>query len=485
MNRPMIGRGLLRRSSVTRSHAVRLATALVAVVALGGCATFSPDGGFAGVEQAAKERLGKDVRWARTDADAGAAAARVAELLARPLTAEDAVQVALLNNKGLQAAFFELGIAESDLVQAGRLPNPGFSFGRLARGSEVEIERGIHFNLARLLAMPMLSEMEGRRFERTQRDATQRMLALASETRKAYYSAVAAGETVRYMEQVQRAAEAGAELARRMAKAGNWNKLNQAREQSFYADAALNFVRAKLAHAGARERLARLLGVWGKQADFALPERLPTLPVAPRDLPDVEQRAMQQRLDVQAARLGAEQTAKNLGLTRATRFINVLELGVVRNTSNENPPQRGYEIGFELPLFDWGTSRVRKAEAIYMQSLNLAAETAVNARSEVRVAYLGYRSRYDMARHYRDEVVPLKKRISDENLLRYNGMLIGVFELLADARAQITSVNSAIEALRDFWVAEADLDMALIGKPNISMGSASSMAPATAGAAAH
>jgi outer membrane protein TolC len=208
------------------------------------------------------------------------------------------------------------------------------------------------------------------------------------------------------------------------------------------------------------------------------------LPKSPRDLPDVERTAMQQRLDVQAARLGAEQTAKNLGLTRSTRFINVLELGVVRNSSNEAPTQRGYELVFELPLFDWGTARVQKAEAIYMQSLNRAAETAVNARSEVRAAYLGYRSSYDVSRHYRDEIVPLKKRISEENVLRYNGMLIGVFELLADARSQIAGVNSAIEALRDFWIAEADLDMALIGRPNMAAASGPAMA-AEAGAAAH
>jgi len=471
------------RSGLRKSSRLPLAVLLVSLLA--GCASFSQDGGFSGVEQTAKERLGKDVRWARSDTDSSAAQTRVADLLTRPLSADDAVQVALLNNRGLQAAFFEIGISEADLVQAGRLPNPGFSFGRLIRGDEIEIERGIHFNLARLLAMPLKSEMESRRLERTQREASLQMLSLASETRKAYYLAVGAGETLRYMRQVQQAAEAGAELARRMAQAGNWNKLNHAREQSFYADAALNLARAVRSHASARERLARLLGVWGSQMAFTLPERLPDLPKSPQDLPEIERTAMQQRLDVQAARLFAEQTAKNLGLTRTTRFVNVLELGLVRDSSNRDPVKRGYEITFELPLFDWGTSRVQKAEAVYMQALNRAAETAVNARSEAREAYLSYRSSYDVARHYRDEIVPLKKRISEENVLRYNGMLIGVFELLADARAQIAGVSSAIEALRDYWIAQADLDMALIGKPNLSTTIGTGVATAEAGAAPH
>ena len=192
------------------------------------------------------------------------------------------------------------------------------------------------------------------------------------------------------------------------------------------------------------------------------------MPKAPEELPNVEQTAIAQRLDLQAAKLDAEALARNLGLIKTTRFINVLELGVVRNTSNALPTQRGYEISFEIPLFDWGTAKVVKAEAIYMQAVNRAAEAAINARSEVREAYQGYRASYDIAKHYREEIVPIKKRIADENLLRYNGMLIGVFELLADARSQIASVNGYIETLRDFWLAQADLDMAMLGKPAMS-----------------
>jgi outer membrane protein TolC len=471
--------------TISSAHSTtRLAIAPLALFALSGCATLSADGGFGAVEQTAKDRLGKEVKWARSDADRDAIDKRVAQLLAQPLSVEDAVQIALLNNKGLQASFSELGISEADMVQAGRLPNPGFSFGRLTQGSSVEIDRSIQFNLARLLMLPMVNQIESRRFEQTRGAVALSVLSLASETRKAYFLAVAADETGRYMLQVQTAAEAGAELARRQAQAGNWNKLQQAREQSFYADAALNLARAEQTRSAARERLTRLMGLWGQQTQFRLPERLPDLPKAPNDLPDIEQSAMAQRMDVQAAKLGTEQLAKNLGLTRATRFVNVLEVGAVRNSYNDAPTQRGYTISVELPLFDGGGARVAKAEAIYMQAVNRTAETAVNARSEVRGAYSNYRASYDIARHFRDEIVPLKKRISEENQLRYNGMLIGVFELLADARSQITSVNGYIEALRDFWLAQADLDMALIGTPSMTATPAA-MSTVDSGAAAH
>ena len=282
------------------------------------------------------------------------------------------------------------------------------------------------------------------------------------------------------------AAEASAELARRMAAVGNFNKLQRAREQGFYADAALNLARAQQAQRATRERLTRLMGLWGEQTAFKLPERLPALPVEPTDQPDIERVALAQRLDVQGAKLAAEQTAINQGLAKTTRFINVLELGLVNNTSNEEPRQRGWEIGFELPLFDWGDARVARSESVYMQALHRTAEVAINARSEVREAYGNYRSAWDIARHHRDEIVPLRQQIAEENVLRYNGMLIGVFELLADARVQIASVNGAIDALRDFWLAQADLEMALIGQPNLAAGAlGAGAAAATAPAADH
>ena len=466
MNSPShLGRVAPDRPSVRRSG---LLVVLLASAVLAGCASFSPDAGFSSIESAAKDKLGKDVRWARSDADADAIDRRVQELLAKPLSVDDAVQVALLNNRGLQARFQDLGITEAEVVQAGRLPNPGFTFGRLRKGDEIELERGLHLNLARLLTLPMVSRLEARRFEQVKREVTMDVLSHAAEARKAYFQALAAEETVRYMRQVKQTAEASAELARRMEQVGNFSKLARAREQAFYADATLGLARADMALRASRERLARLLGVWGQQTRFQLPERLPDLPTEARDQPDIEAVAMAQRLDVQAAKLGAEQTAQNLGLTRTTRFINVLELGLVRNTSNEAPRQTGWEIGLELPLFDWGGARVARAEAIYMQALHRAAETAINARSEVREAYGNYRAAYDIARHQRDEIVPVKKRISEEQGLRYNGMIIGVFELLADARSQITSVNAYIESLRDFWLAQSDLDMALIGKAAVA-----------------
>jgi outer membrane protein TolC len=457
-------------SPALSTRACRSIAALIATAMLAGCASFTLDGGFSSVEQSTKQRIGKEITWARSDAERSAINARVRELKQKPLSIDDAVQIALLNNRGLQASFFELGISEADFVGAGRLPNPHFTMTRARVNDEYTIEQALTFNIFSLLTIPLRSEMEKWRFEQTQRMISMEVLRLAADTRKTYILAVSAEENVRYKEKVKTVAESSAELARRMASVGNFNKLSQAREQGFYADAALNHARATQNQTVTREKLTRLLGLWGEDINFKLPERLPDLPATPDDLPNVEQQALSQRLDVQAMRLSTESLAKNLGLSKATRFINVLEVGPVRILEGQksDPYKKGFEVSLEIPIFDWGTTKVAKAESLYMQSVNRMAEAAINARSEVREAYQSYRVTYDIAKHYRDEVVPIRKRIADENLLRYNGMLIGVFELLADARAQITSVNGYIDALRDFWLAKADLDMAMIGKPNLS-----------------
>ena len=443
---------------------MRTVASLAVAGLLSGCVSLSEDGGFGTIQTVVNERTGKEARWVRNEADAESVRHMVTMLLAKALSVEDAVQIALLSNAGLQASYGELGIAEGELVAASRFPNPRFSYLRARHADEVKVESILSFNILSLLTVPLATEAGKRRFEQVKSQTADEALRVAANTRKAYYQALAAAEVARYLEQARSAAEASAELARRMAGIGNLPRLSQMREQAFYAETTAQLARARQAALSARERLTRLMGLWGDDARFALPERLPDLPGAPRELENAEQLAMEQRLDVRAARREAEMLAESLGLTRVMRLMNVFELGIARVTETPDARKRGFEVGFDVPIFDWGGGRVARAESAYMQAANRIAETAVNARSEVREAYASYRSAYDVAKHYRDEIVPLRKKISDEVLLRYGGMLASTFELVADAREQVASVSAYMEALRDFWAAEADLQSALIGR---------------------
>ncbi len=437
----------------------------VAALTLTGCATFSEDGGFGAVRESARERLGKELRWQKTEDDAQSVRTAVRQLLAQPLAADDAVQVALLNSPSLQATYAELGIAEADLVQAGTGPNLRLHGLRTRIGGDIaKVEQSFGFEVLGLLMMPLRVKMETRRFERVQADVIAEVMRTATEARRAWISAVAAEEAVRYAEQVKTSAEASAELGRRMAAVGNWSKLNHMREQAFYADATAQLARAKHAASAGRERLARVLGLWGEDVVFRLPERLPDVPEMPRAYDDLERRAIEQRLDIRAARRESEWTAEALGLTKATRFVNAVEFSRARTKEGGEQFAYGYAIGLEIPIFDWGTARVARAEAVYQQAVQRLVDTAVQARSEVRESYGAYRTAYELVRHYRDEIVPLRKRISEEVLLRYNGMLVGVFELLADAREQVATVSAFLEAKREFWMADTDLQASLSGR---------------------
>ncbi|SAK92747.1 outer membrane efflux protein [Caballeronia arationis] len=442
----------------------RLVTTVSIVAVLAGCTTFSKDGGFNSVSNVASERLGKDAVIVKTDEDRDAVFKRTKELLAKPLSMDDAVQVALLNNRGLQASYAELGISEADLVQAGRLPNPSFTFSRTHSSNDLSISRTFSIGILSIFTLPLATRIESRRFEQTKLLTADAMLKVAADARRAYVTAVAAQQSVAYAEQVRDSAEAVAELAQRMQQAGNFSKLDYAREQAFYADSAAQLAKTRQGSVSAREKLTRILGLWGSGAQYQLPDRLPDLPKSRPELKDLESFAMQNRLDIQAAKLQTQGVATSLGLTKATRFINALDVGILNNFETDKGHEHGYEISVEIPVFNWGGSKVARAEAIYMQSANRLAETAVNARSEVRESYSAYVTEYDVAKHYRDEVVPLRKTISDELLLRYNGMLASVFELLADSREQVGAVNSYIEALKDYWIAETDLQQAVGGR---------------------
>lgn len=439
--------------------------AAVVALLLGGCATFSEDGGTRNVSDALNARgVTQQAPWIKSEADADRAAGQVRKLLAQPLTADSAVQIALLNNRGLQATYAELGIAEADLVQAGRLRNPGFSFARKHRGDDVEYERAFIFDLMGLLTMPIRTRLERESFAIAQGRVTAEILQVAADTRRAWVGAVAAQQSAAYAEQVRTAADAAAELARRMVRAGNFSKLDQAREQAFYADATAQLARARQLALAERERLTRLMGLWGGDTAYRLPDRLPDLPPALREMTDIERQAMLQRLDVQGAMQDATNLANALGLTQATGYFSVLELKYLRNSESGQPRQTGYEIELRLPVFDSGAARLKRAEYQHQQAVNRAADLAVRARSEVREAYGAWRTAYDLARHYRDEMVPLRARISEETLLRYNGMLMSVFELLAESRQQVNAVMDAIAAQRDFWLADATLQFTINGK---------------------
>ncbi len=467
---------------------LRPLAALAGALLLSACASFSPDGGMSVTADIARRDLRKDAVAVRNEDDAGAARARVAHLLKRPLSADAAVQVALLNNRGLQAAYNELGIAEAVRVRQSLPPNPSIDITRVSGSGETEFDGQIVASILALATLPARSEIAADRFRQAQLAAALTTLRLAAETRRAYYRAVAAQQLVGLLEQANSSAATAAQLAKRLGETGALNKLDQAREQAFHAELSAQLATARQRAASERERLIRSLGLWGRDLAFKIPNRLPPLPKRAPALRTVEQEAVSRRVDLQIARIELEALAKSYGLTNATRFINVLEGGYAdKITSNGGTVrQRGFAVVFEVPIFDFGETRMREAEQAYMQAVNRLAQKAIDVRSQAREAYRNYRAAYDIAGHYQREVLPLRRVISDEMMLNYGAMQVDIFALLAESRQKIAANVSAAQALRDFWLAGSDLSEALTaGEPAGGGETASIAVPGSGEAAGH
>lgn len=419
------------------------------------------------VSDIAGHAIGKDVTFIRSKDDEGRALGTVRRLLLRTLTVDAAVQIALLNNKGLQAAYNELALAEADLVQQSLPPNPTFSISSISGDAASEVERRVVGNILALATLPFRSDIARDRFREAQLRAALATLRLAADVQRAYYRTVAANELVGLLTDATSTAEAAARLAKKLNETGSINKLDNAREQVFYAETTTDLAAARQEAESSRERLSRLLGLSDGDLALKLPGKLPQLPRKPKTLPGIEVDAVRHRLDLQIARMELDALAKSLDLTGATRFVTMLDVaGISRTTKEPETPQfseRGFDIQFQIPIFDGGEVHVRQAAETYNRAFNRLAEKAVNVRSEARDAYRVYRSSYDIASRYERDVLPQRQTIMEEMRLQLSSMQVDVFALVTETRQRVASQRAAIDARRAFWFSQSDLMTAVNG----------------------
>lgn len=478
----------MRPLSVPRSR-IALAALMSCTAWLAGCASFELEPSIARSNEALAPFTQGELALARTEAQQAQRTQAAAQLLGQPLAQQAAVRLALLNSPALQALLAQHGAEGAATAQAGRISNPVLSLERLRTGQELDIGRSLSFGLLDVLTLPARQRLAEQKLAQHQLKLSAEVVEQVTQIRQAWVRAVAARQLSVYADLVLDSAEVSAELARRMQQVGNFNRLTRARQQAFYADAATQAASARHQALAGREALIRLLGLNEAQAQaMTLPERLPDLPLQAQSPEAVARHASSERLDVQLARAQFNAQAQAQGLTGLTSLIDI-ELGLIRNTTldaDHRATSRGGELSLRLPLFDSGSLQRQGMSASTLATARQLEAVVRAAGSHLRESYSAYRTAHDIARHYRDEVIPLRKTMADENLLRYNAMLIGVFELLADARDQVGTVMSALQAEQQFWLADAALQASLMGKP-VGLGmsmtgpAASSSAPSPAG----
>ena len=189
---------------------------------LSGCATVDQRAGFSEVSAVAKERTGMRVIWnAGTKLDVQVAQ-EVQSMLKDQLTVEEAVQLALLNNRDLQAIYSALGIAQADLVQAGLLKNPVFDGAALfpVNGAPPDLEMAVVFHFLDIFYMPLRKRVAAARFEDAKLRVSGAVIDFAANVRSTFYRHQANEQTLELRQTIVQALAASLFAARRLHEAG-------------------------------------------------------------------------------------------------------------------------------------------------------------------------------------------------------------------------------------------------------------------------
>ncbi len=432
---------------------------------VGGC-TVPVKGGFSDVQNLVGERMEYRLHWYQGTPGDAEVAERVQAMLAEELSVSSAVKIALLNNRDLQAIYEELGVAQADLVQAGLLRNPIF-FGHVrfpeGGGSGTNTELGLAFDFLDLLLLPARKNLAGLEFEAAKRRVSAAVIDLVAEVQRAYYMLQGDLQTTAMLRTIADAAGSAYEFARRQREVGNVNELELNTEQGLYEETKLELALADLQVLADRERLTRLMGVWGLDTGWRIGEQLPEVPEQEVRLAALESLAIENRLDLAAQRKETEVLAQALETVTNWRWIGSAEVGA----STEREPGGGRVTGpflaLGLPIFDQGQAQIARLEALVRRSRQDAAALAIEIRSEVRDVRNRLLMSRNVAEHYRLVVIPLREEIVALTQRHYNFMLVGVFQLLEAKRDEIGAYRNYIETVRDYWIARTDLERAVGG----------------------
>jgi cobalt-zinc-cadmium efflux system outer membrane protein len=437
---------------------------------LAGCAGVDPGPAFSDVRQTVEARTGGKIAWIQNSREDLAAAQAVDRLLKKNLTADDAVQVALLNNPTLQATYEEIGISQADLVQAGLLKNPEFTnitrFPDRAPGA-VDVEFSVVQDFLDLFTLPLRKKVAETQLEQTKLAVGDAVLNLVSDVKEAFYMLQARQQLLQRLELILDVNQTGADLAAQQNKAGTLNELETEKQSVLYNQNKADLAQVRVEIDADREKLNRLLGLSGTQLDWKIADELPKIPAKTPSLAQLESLALAQRLDVAAARKQVDKLQQALGLTRATRLAPG---GVnVGGDTERNPDESrvtGPSVNLQVPIFDQGQARVAKAQDQLRQAQAQLNAMEIKARSEVREARHRLQAAQDLAEFYQTTLLPQRIKILDLAQQQYNYMLKGAYDLLEAKQHEIEAERSSIEAGRDYWVARTALERAAGGSLN-------------------
>lgn len=439
---------------------------LSSIVFLNGCASVALNAGFDEVKASVEERAAIKIYWNNgTDLDREAGE-KVRSLLKSKLTADEAVQVALLNNRELQASYSALGVAQADLVQAGLLRNPIFDAAVMfpvSGGGKPDLDLSVVMNFLDIFYLPLRQRVAGARFDEAKTRVTGLVLDFAARVRTAFYVDQSNNQMLELRQTIVEALGASFEIAKRLHEAGNITDLDFFRERSLLESSKLALRASEVGARQSREELNIVLGLWGNETQWQSAERLPDVPEQPVQTENLENVALERSVDLLNARQRIIASGQLLGFNRITALIPELHAGAIGERT-EGSWEVGPTIEFPIPLFDQGQARVGRAAAELRAAQQEYYALAVRIRGMARVVRERVNGARERALYYRDIILPLRERIVNEAQLQYNAMQLGPFQLLRAKEQQIETAVAYIEALRDYWLARGDAGQILSGR---------------------
>ncbi len=433
---------------------------------LAGCAGH-PESAFDGVQKTVARASGKRVHWLRSRQEEAEAESAVRAMLKRPLNADSAAQIALLNNRALQSRFEQFGIGFADYVEASLPSNPSFaaSWRFPSRPpSATNIEYSVAQDLLSLLLLPVKRNLAARELEMTRLRIAGDVLGLVAETKTAFYMLQARQQLLGRLQLIVKTSEAAADLAKGQHDAGNITDLDLANQQALYSQSRVEVGQTQAQIRSDRERLNRLFAAWGAQTDWKVAGELPTIPGREISLDRLESKAIAQRVDLAAVRQEVASLGLALSLKQKTRFVPG---GVNVGVDTERDPDRqrvtGPTLDLQLPLFNFGQATLERLHSQLAQAQRDLESMSVNARSEVREARDLIAANRELADYYRKVLLPQRLLIVNQTQLQYNAMQMGPLELLTAKERELNAERTYIETWRDYWIARTELERAMHG----------------------
>jgi cobalt-zinc-cadmium efflux system outer membrane protein len=421
---------------------------------------------FQGVQQFVQERTGKSVRLEEDQTAREQVLQEIREILRKPLTVDTAVQIALLNNPSLQATFEEIGLSAADLQEAATIPNPKIDLSvRFPNKppSATYIDYSTVIDFLSIIMIPLKRRVAKDELESVALRVADDTLELVSQIKTAFYSLQASEQLLKQFKLVVDTNAASLDLSQRQYEAGNISGLALARQQAAYSASRLNVATTEAEIRQNREKLNRLLGLWGRDTDWQIAGELPEVPASDLPMSGLERLAISQRLDLQAEYLSVISQAKNLGLTKSFRLLGALDFGPEVERETDTQIRTGPTFAIELPVFNQGQARIARGEATLRQAQDKFEALAIDVRSEIRELRDELASKREIARFYKDELLPDQRRILSESLVHYNAMEVSDFELFTTKADEARTEREYIAAVRDYWITRAELERAVGG----------------------